>query len=695
MNGDVLRYIDMDYAMSVISSLRDMGTAKDLEGRHFGFRGAGSRSAKEASRYVRDEMARIGLTDVSLEEFPVDSWEFRGAWVEVQDLGRMQAASFSGSRGTNGEITAEIVDLGNGRRTDYQGKDVKDKIVLVNWHTNHDVGCVVMEAGVQGAAAIVLTTYDSLYGKAEGALQCHDGVFRSTYPPVLSISGKDGLAIADHLKGAATGIRATVQSEIQQITKENGGSGMNVVGYLPGERWGSDDDELVIIGDHTDAWFFGACDNNTGVAAVLVLADAFKRYYEEAVSRPRRTIVFIAHEAEESGTLDTYYTWLCGAWYAIANHHRDWVGRAVAGLFVDIVGFRGHPLSLEMTNELAGFTHEVLEAHSHRLPHGYDVHKPCTLTDLWPYAISGISCVAFTDWSEDYLANYYHSQYDDLDVVDRACLSAAFSVLADMASRLTECAVPPFDFEESAKKMSASLKERGDSNWAHLRSIDIKRNCGMASSLEGLKWSCEVFLERSAALRKALGTGRRDGLQLRQISRRLIEIQASLGSALLAMKASGKSGFPHEQSVLDIVQLDNTIEALRGEGDRAGRLELAIESLSKVGLAGICAYVSETTYREAYELFCGSGVASWGTASHLLPAVDVWHEYTSLCNIRDTDTLSDTDIERISSSLSDKLVDSASPNLRRSIAAMQNGLNEADERMRKLISLVVEKEGAE
>ena len=51
------------------------------------------------------------------------------------------------------------------------------------------------------------------------------------------------------------------------------------------------------------------------------------------------------------------------------------------------------------------------------------------------------------------------------------------------------------------------------------------------------------------------------------------------------------------------------------------------------------------------------------------------------------------EIDEISSSLSDKLVGSASPNLRNSIATIQNGLNEADERMRKLISLVVEKEG--
>jgi len=691
MDDKVLRYIDMDHAMSIIKALRNMGTARRLDGEHLGFRGAGSRSAKEASRYVRDEMARIGLVDVTLEEFPVDAWEFRGAWVEVPGLGRLQAASFGGSRGTDGEITGEIVDVGNGRKIDYEGKDVENKIVLANWHRHNDAGCIVVEAGMRGASAVVLTTYDSRYGQADGALQCHDGIFRSTYPPVLSVSGKDGLSIVHLLSKSAANVQGRVFCDVMLTPRDEGGSGMNVVGYIPGERWGRDDDELLVIGDHTDAWFFGACDNNTGVAAVLVLADAFNRYYRDVGSRPRRTMVFITHEAEESGVLDTYYTWLWGAWYAIANHHQDWVGRAVAGLFVDIVGFRGHPLSLEMTHEMAGFTSEVLRRHSSRFPHGYDLRTPCALTDLWPYAISGIPCITFTDWSEDYLANYYHSQYDDLDVVDKECLSAAFSVLADMAFHLANSVVPPFDFGETGKRMNDSLRERGDNSWAHLRSIDIKRDCNIASSLERLSSSCEVFLERSAALKKTLNFESRDDMFLRQISRTLIEIQVSLGSALVAMKVDGESGFPHEQSVLDIVQLDNAIEALRADGAESDRLERAIESLSHVGLAGIFSYVSEETYREAYELFCGSGMTSWGMTSHVLPAVDVWQEHKRLCNIRDSGTLSDVDVDEISSSLSDKLVNSASPNLRRSIEAMLDGLEKANEEMRKLISSVIEK----
>jgi hypothetical protein len=180
---------------------------------------------------------------------------------------------------------------------------------------------------------------------------------------------------------------------------------------------------------------------------------------------------------------------------------------------------------------------------------------------------------------------------------------------------------------------------------------------------------------------------------LRQISRTFIGIQVSLGSALVAMKASGESGFPHEQSVLDIVQLDNAIEALRADGVEPDRLERAIESLSHVGLAGMFSHVSEETYREAYELFCGSGMASWGMASHILPAVDVWQEHKRLCDIKDSGTLSDTDMDEISSSLSDKLVNSASPNLRKSIETMLDGLENANEEMRKLISLVIKKGG--
>ncbi len=88
--------IDMDYAREIIVRLRNMGTALSIDGESLGFRGAGSRSAKEASLYVKDEMIRIGLAEVTLDKIPVDAWEFRGAWVEFRaDVSKAQLSAAS------------------------------------------------------------------------------------------------------------------------------------------------------------------------------------------------------------------------------------------------------------------------------------------------------------------------------------------------------------------------------------------------------------------------------------------------------------------------------------------------------------------------------------------------------------------------------------------------------------------------
>ena len=687
MSNDISRYIDIDYAEEVIVALRNMGTAKTLNGEHLGFRGAGSRSAREASKFVESEMIRIGLTDVSLEDVPVDSWEFRGAWIEVEGLSKIQAASFGGSPGTDGEISGEIIDLGNGRLSDYHGKDVRGKIALVNWSTNHDVGCLLKEAGTRGIAAVVLTTYDCRYGRAEGALQCHDGIFRTNYPPVVSISGRDGLAIINHLKLKAKGsVTAKVFSDILFTPRDKGGSGWNVVGYLPSERWGEDDDELVIVGDHTDAWFYGACDNNTGVAAVLVVADALRRQYQDLKSRPKRTVVFIAHEAEEYGIVDTFYTWLWGAWYAIAHQHPNWVGRTAAAMFVDIIGFKGHSLSLEMTPELEFFVREVLEQNKDALPYGYDFQKPSALTDLWPYAISGIASVTLTDWDERFLTDYYHSQFDDVDVIDFNSLSGAFAVLADMTLRVVDATVLPYALSNTAAKLSDSLNSDGDCGRASLRSVDDRYDRMISSALAQLETTSGAFAELTASLENELKTHVGGSRLPTNVNRKLMRIQASLGRSLIAMKASGESAFPYEQSAIDVTNLDRAISSLKGQAPPQTRLEKALEALSHVGLVGFCRHVSEATYRDAYDLICGKDVTSWGLRSHLLPAVDVWHEHRHLCEIKAAAKPFKDDDSTIVLKLTEKLVDSAFRNLRKSIATMVNGLEDANNEIRLLVS---------
>lgn len=55
---------------------------------------------------------------------------------------------------------------------------------------------------------------------------------------------------------------------------------------------------MVLLGNHRDAWTFGAVDPNSGTAALLELARVIGKLMEEGW-RPHRSIVLCSWDAEE------------------------------------------------------------------------------------------------------------------------------------------------------------------------------------------------------------------------------------------------------------------------------------------------------------------------------------------------------------------------------------------------------------
>ena len=71
----------------------------------------------------------------------------------------------------------------------------------------------------------------------------------------------------------------------------------NVVARIDGNE---ERDRWVIIGNHRDAWVFGAVDPNSGSSAMLEVARGFGELLKQGW-KPRRTIVFCSWDAEEYG----------------------------------------------------------------------------------------------------------------------------------------------------------------------------------------------------------------------------------------------------------------------------------------------------------------------------------------------------------------------------------------------------------
>ncbi|CAI5954518.1 unnamed protein product [Closterium sp. NIES-65] len=71
----------------------------------------------------------------------------------------------------------------------------------------------------------------------------------------------------------------------------------NVIGVLPGSH---QPDRYIILGNHRDAWVFGAADPNSGTTCLLEVARAFGHMATHGWS-PRRSLVFASWDAEEYG----------------------------------------------------------------------------------------------------------------------------------------------------------------------------------------------------------------------------------------------------------------------------------------------------------------------------------------------------------------------------------------------------------
>ncbi len=73
----------------------------------------------------------------------------------------------------------------------------------------------------------------------------------------------------------------------------------NVIGRVPGATF---PEEWVIVGNHIDAWTFGAVDANSGTTAFLEMAAGLGKLLAEGY-RPQRTIVLAAWDGEEYGLM--------------------------------------------------------------------------------------------------------------------------------------------------------------------------------------------------------------------------------------------------------------------------------------------------------------------------------------------------------------------------------------------------------
>ncbi|XP_056858416.1 probable glutamate carboxypeptidase LAMP1 [Raphanus sativus] len=250
----------------------------------------------------------------------------------------------------------------------------------------------------------------------------------------------------------------------------------NVIGVIEGEE---EPDRYVILGNHRDAWSFGAVDPNSGTAVLLEIAQRLDKLHRRGW-KPRRTIILCNWDAEEYA--------LIGSTEWVEENREMLASRAVAYLNIDCAvsgpGFRASatPQLDELIKQAA---REVQDPDN----------STQTIYDSWVGSSNSGVIGRLGDLTSDYAAfvqhvgvpaadmrfgggyPVYHSMYDDFTWMEKfgdpmfQRHVAMASVLGLVALRLADEEVLPFNYVSYASELMKSAEDLEKEKLDH--SIDV------------------------------------------------------------------------------------------------------------------------------------------------------------------------------------------------------------------------------
>ncbi len=293
-------------------------------------RAAGSENGRRMAEYSRDALQADGISDVRIHELPAIVSFPEHADFEIRSNGnqRIEANTLGHSTET-GEagVSGELVYVGSGAFSDYEGLDVTGKIILTELSyspARHEkqriaamkgaVGAVMMNWGHPENAAVPFGSVKPVWGNPTP--QNVDAEMPKI--PCIGIPRVDGL----RLKEACSNGTVEVWFRTHVV---NGWRPVQItIGEVPVDD-SPEQDDFVLIGGHQDSWpGEAATDNAAGNACVMEIARVLNAHRSEL----RRGIVCGFWTAHETGTMAGSSWWADQEWARLRDH-------AVAYLQID------------------------------------------------------------------------------------------------------------------------------------------------------------------------------------------------------------------------------------------------------------------------------------------------------------------------------------------------------------------------
>ena len=563
--------IDTDWSYQLAKRMEKEKTNPVL-----GYRTAGSNAETATGDMLYKEMKAIGLTDVTKDTFTLDGWEFEKAVLKFTDEDGQEYSFQMGGYQTNFETDGlqdyELVYLGKGTAADYEGVNVKGKLVMVEINQRDEwwISFPVYQAYLRGAAALIAVQANGYGEIAETALNAQD-IAGPDFAPAFSLSQADArilknalLKKLDHagntqetdpdlLRKLSLKVSLDAHSRVIPDTKAS-----NIVGKIQG----TETDSMILLSAHYDSYFDGFQDDNAAIAMMLGIARALIR----GGYKPAHTIVFCAMAAEEWGIIDSKYDWSTGAYNQVFRVHPDWQGKVIADLNFELPAHAHNTQdAIRCTYEYADFIRQFtnsLSVPKEAYPDGITVLAPIeTWSDDFSMAIAGIPSTVNDFSAGPFMQNYYHSQYDNQDVYQEAVYQFHHECYLKLIMAIDRLVLPPMNFSNTMNAAADSIHENALSFADPEQTILLNNLQTVSVSAEHIyKKICQINAEYAELSNSEARTAFRHkwepaGLELLKIFRKAQDY-------LVRLNWQDEVIFPQEAASKNIQQLEKASQAL-------------------------------------------------------------------------------------------------------------------------------------
>lgn len=321
-----------------------------------------------------------------------------------------------------GHVQAEVVDLTGGAESDYDGVDVKGKVVMVNRSDTYHRTVQIESAIRHGAAAMLLVA-----GSPNNLIQTGSVRWGQRPPspiPAVTIGQADGAALRAQMEGGAVTLALDVAGErVDKVAR-------NIVGFRKGT---THPDKYVVVAGHYDSWYAGAFDNCTAVGSLLHITGALK------ATAPAYSTYYIGWDAEEPGLVGSY-DWI--------SRHQDLIGDVVLNVNLEETAsalfYNGEKLDTPSV-QLAGTTSSPTLLATAEATAGSNLFTPvigpmAALRGLSggiiPTDIEGFYAQGVQGLTTAGLSPYYHTVDDTQDKINTTDLERISDFLADLVANV-------------------------------------------------------------------------------------------------------------------------------------------------------------------------------------------------------------------------------------------------------------------